>query len=94
LTTTDTLRVNTHTSDATSEEEIVLLASASVARATLLPDGVPFMIPLGQDYYWSAPWQRGLRESMQALEAGDFETFDSDDPNDAVRWLFSDDDDG
>jgi hypothetical protein len=49
---------------------------------------VPAFIPSDDAYYWSFKWQRDVRESMAALAAGDYEDFDSDDPNDVVRWLF------
>ena len=89
---TTTLRLDTRTSDAAREGELVRASAVTVADVALLPEGIPFMIPLGQAYYWSAAWQSDLRDSMRALEAGEIETFDSDDPNDVVRWLFSDDD--
>jgi hypothetical protein len=57
-----------------------------------VPTTMPASIPSDQVYYWSALWQEGIREAMEALEAGDYEEFNSDDPNDVVRWLFSTDD--
>jgi hypothetical protein len=53
---------------------------------------VPASIPSDQAYYWSVPWQRDVREAMEAYDAGDVEVFDSDDPNDVVRWFLADDD--
>lgn len=44
-------------------------------------------IPADQAYYWSAAWQAQEGESREALDRGDFVVFDSDDPNDIVRWL-------
>lgn len=53
---------------------------------------MPLFIPRDQAYYWSFSWQKDIRESMAALENGDYEEFDSDDPNDVVRWLLSEED--
>lgn len=53
----------------------------------------PHFIPADEVYYWSSPWQRDAIESMQALRAGEFEEFNSDDPTDAARWLLSLDED-
>ena len=52
----------------------------------------PAAIPLDQRDYWPFVWQQGVRESMEALEAGDYAEFsDPDDPNDVIRWLPSPD---
>jgi hypothetical protein len=56
--------------------------------------GVPSSIPRQQVYYWLSTWQRDERETMDGLEAGDYEDFDSDDPEDAARWLREPDEDG
>lgn len=52
------------------------------------PDRIPAAIPLSQTYYWSLVWQRGIRESRQALAAGDYRDFD--DATELARWLLSD----
>jgi hypothetical protein len=62
-------------------------------RGLFRPAEVPASIPTDQAYYWSVPWQTDIRESMNALSAGEFEDFDSDDPNDVARWLLGGDDD-
>ena len=54
---------------------------------------VPLMIPADEAYYWSRPWQDDVLTSMEALRAGEFVDFDSDDPNDVARWLLSVDED-
>lgn len=54
---------------------------------------MPAFISAEEEYFWSVPWQRDIRESMAAREAGQSRVFDSDDPNDVVRWLLSHDDD-
>lgn len=54
---------------------------------------VPLMIPADEAYYWSRPWQQDVFASMQALHAGEFMDFDSNDPNDVARWLLSIDED-
>jgi hypothetical protein len=48
---------------------------------------VPLVMPRSQTYYWSAAWQRAEHETLAAIEAGDSILFDSDDPEDVVRWL-------
>lgn len=53
---------------------------------------MPLFIPCNQAYYWSVAWQKDIRESIAALDAGDYEEFDSDDPNDVVRWLLGEED--
>jgi hypothetical protein len=52
--------------------------------------GLPPAISREEAYYWSARWQREEAESLQERAAGNFVTFDSDDPNDVIRWLLSD----
>ena len=52
---------------------------------------VPLIIPAAQAYYWRHSWQQGERESLAALEAGQTVVFDSDDPEDIVRWLHASD---
>ena len=51
---------------------------------------MPASIPADQAYYWSAAWQDDIRDSLEALAGGEYEDFDSDDPNDVVRWFLSD----
>jgi hypothetical protein len=59
--------------------------------APLWPRNVPVMIPADEVAYWNLVWRQGDAESRAAHEAGEYVTFDSDDPNDAARWLLSDD---
>lgn len=53
--------------------------------------GVPFTVPKGELYYWTARWQADEQESLDSITRGDVELFNSDDSSDAVRWLLSDD---
>jgi hypothetical protein len=53
---------------------------------------MPAFISAEEEYFWSVPWQEDIRESLAAREAGDSRVFESDDPNDVVRWLLSHDD--
>jgi hypothetical protein len=57
------------------------------------PRGISRRIPPAisgeQAYFWSASWQEEEAESLREHEVGSFETFDSDDPNDVIRWLLS-----
>lgn len=51
-------------------------------RATM-----PFFMTREQEYYWHRSWQADERESLAEREAGEVFRFDSDDPNDAARFL-------
>jgi hypothetical protein len=72
-----------------------LLPASQMAsnRTTQEPRRVPAFISADQAYYWSRPWQEDVLASMDALRKGEFEDFDSDDPNDVARWLLSVDED-
>jgi hypothetical protein len=70
----------------------IALATAAATNAPAGPRKVPPFIRADEAYYWSFGWQNDVREAMAALAAGDYEEFDSDDPNDAVRWLLAVDD--
>ena len=70
---------------------VFVASGAGTLAPNQIPHSMPAMIPADQAYYWSASWQQDIRDSMAALDAGDFEDFDSDDPNDVVRWFLSDD---
>ena len=62
------------------------------AAPSVLAAHMPPSIPADQAYYWSTNWQRDVRESIAALESGDFVEFaDPQDTNDIVRWFLSDD---
>jgi hypothetical protein len=71
---------------------ILLLPTTSSAGTELAPTAMPAAIPADQAYYWSTAWQDDVRELLDALARGEYEEFKSDDPNDVVRWLLSDDD--
>ena len=75
---------------------------AAVSRTPLLPASpvasnkvgnaarhMPLFIPADQAFYWSLRWQEDVQESMRALRDGDYEDFDSNDPNDVAHWLLS-----
>ena len=47
----------------------------------------PAAIPAGQEYYWTAAWQAGERETLAELAAGRGKTFDT--AGEALRYLFS-----
>jgi hypothetical protein len=48
---------------------------------------VPLVMPSDQEYYWRFTWQHEERQCLLELDAGNWVTFDSDDPEDAARWL-------
>jgi hypothetical protein len=77
-----TIRTGTRTSVAAS-------VGATASRGVTTSPSVPAYIGLDEAYYWSFKWQQDVRESMAALAAGEYEDFDSDDPNDVARWLLS-----
>jgi len=42
-----------------------------------------------QLYYWTTKWQRDEQEALAELARGEGRTFDT--PQDAIRWLLSED---
>lgn len=70
---------------------VVAISAASSADERRTPARMPAAIPADQAYYWTHGWQADVSESREALRRGDYEDFDSDDPNDVARWLLSDD---
>lgn len=53
---------------------------------------VPLTMPTEQEYYWHFEWQQAEREALAERDAGESVRFDSDDPEDIVRWLNEPDD--
>ncbi len=84
----------TYVSGASAGSTVAADSDAAYSPSTLerIPRHMPVFIPRDQAYYWSFAWQQDIRESMAALDNGDYEEFDSDDPNDVVRWLLSEED--
>ncbi len=76
-----------------STSTVPVTAGRAASNTPELPRTAPLFIRADEAYYWSVPWQRDVRESMAALAAGEYEDFDSDDPNDVARWLLSVDED-
>jgi hypothetical protein len=63
-------------------------------EAASLPSGglrVPMVMPSDQEYYWRFTWQNEERQCLLELEAGSSVRFDSEDPEDAARWLLEPD---
>lgn len=56
----------------------------------LMPRRIPAFIPSADLFYWTNEWQAGEARSEQGLLDGDYREFDSDDPDDIVRWLTDD----
>ncbi len=67
-------------------------AAYSPSALERIPSTMPMFISRDQAYYWSFLWQSDIHEAMVALEAGDYEEFNSDDPSDVVRWLLGEED--
>lgn len=77
-------------------QAVFVVGEASVGQIVSnldTPATVPAFIGADEAYYWSFEWQRDVRESMEALTQGDYEDFDSDDPDEVSRWLFTVDED-
>ena len=74
-------------------EDVVVSANAVEANRAMRERRIPLTIPSAQEYYWHYEWQQGEREASAEREAGDIVRFDSDDPEDIVRWLREPDDD-
>jgi hypothetical protein len=89
---TSTITINPTASTATTLEYAEIAPAASNATVGLRRVA-PTFISADEAYYWSSPWQRDVQESMAALAAGEYMEFDSDDPNDIVRWMLSAGDD-
>jgi hypothetical protein len=68
---------------AASQSDLSPIAGAG----TYLLGRPPIIPPADQAYFWTAEWQHGEAEAEADLAAGDYVDFDSDDPNDIVRWL-------
>jgi hypothetical protein len=67
-----------------------LIASVNTASKPERAARAPLFIPHGQDYFWTAEWQRGEAEALEEIANGDIRRFTSG--TDAVRWLLADDD--
>ena len=89
---TSTITLNPGAPSASTLERVKIVPSASNATVGLRRTA-PAFIRADEAYYWSFQWQEDVRISMQALSEGDYEEFNSDDPNDVVRWMLSVDDD-
>jgi len=48
---------------------------------------VPFVMPTEQEYYWRSSWQTDERTALAERDAGEVFRFDSEDPEDAARFL-------
>ena len=51
---------------------------------------LPPAISREEAYYWTARWQNDEAESLREHAEGRSITFDSDDPDDVIRWLLAD----
>ena len=86
--TPDTLAVDTRVTTSSAEEgEIEVRPDATSSSPTGGTRRVPLTMPSTQEYYWHFSWQQGEREFQAERAAGDTVRFDSDHPEDIVRWL-------
>jgi len=86
MTSTITLNPSVPTTSQLAYAEASPTASNDLGRSRRL---APAFIRADEAYYWSFHWQRDVRASMSALVQGEYEEFDSDDPNDVARWMLS-----
>jgi hypothetical protein len=83
----------TKTTTSTLESVEVSLTASNNLNLDGPPRIAPAFIRADEAYYWTFHWQHDVRESMNALSEGEYQDFDSDDPNDVVRWMLGVDDD-
>ncbi len=77
-----TLDVNPNATTGKSSAQIGLLPTISHPGQR-----APLFVARDELFYWTKAWQQGERESLAELDAGNGILFDSDDPEDIVRWL-------
>jgi hypothetical protein len=75
----------------TAESSATLLFSdlATAYTAEPIRGRAPFFMASGQEYFWTAEWQRGEAEALREIANGDVRRFSSGEA--AVRWLLSND---
>jgi hypothetical protein len=73
--------------DATSNAVEIVPGAAEGASPPRKGLRVPIVMPSDQEYYWHFTWQNEERQCLLELETGQRVTFDTDDPEDAARWL-------
>jgi hypothetical protein len=83
------MTINTFNANAVTLVALDRDAAYGGAARERVPSHMPLFIPSEQAYYWTFEWQKDIRESMGALEDGDYVNFDSGDPNDVARWFLS-----
>lgn len=66
---------------------LIEMASGTPRR---LPRHIPFSVPRDQLYYWTREWQEAEAEADEELRRGEARIFD--DPEEALRWLDSPED--
>jgi hypothetical protein len=76
-----------------SPNPVKVLTGRQISFRHLKIDGVPqqtWFVPrlASQDYYWSAAWQAGERESLEEYRRGEGVNFDCSE--DAIKWLLGD----
>jgi len=73
---------------ATEQPVVAMPLLTDQTRATAVFDRrIPLTIPSSEEFFWRFDWQQGERDTLAELEAGNAIIFDSEDPEDIVRWL-------
>lgn len=86
MTPAKTLEVNPHSTTATPSIRVGL--RPAVTNPGQRP---PLFVARDEIFFWTAAWQAGERASAAERHAGKSILFDSDDPEDIIRWLHADD---
>jgi S-formylglutathione hydrolase FrmB len=74
---------------ATADNLALLPDATAVSRESRGGMRVPLIMPDGQEFYWDFRWQQDERETLADDESV---VFDSEDPEDAAKWLREPDD--
>lgn len=82
-----------HVDESFTSGSVVAVSGVYAVDIEVAHRTVPLTIPRDQLYYWTGLWQDGVKVAREALDRGDYEEFDSDDPNDVVRWLLDPEED-
>jgi hypothetical protein len=76
-----------------SAEDGELEVRSDATETSVRKQRVPLIMPSEQEYFWHFEWQQGEREAAAERDTGKVVRFDSDDPEDIVRWLHESDGD-
>jgi hypothetical protein len=84
------LEVNPDAASGKSNVEVDVHSESASVPARERPYRVPLFIPRHQAYYWTREWQEDEAKALEELERGEGVIFHN--PDEAVRWLMSPED--